>query len=299
MNSDYRNAKNIERSKYWTKVNKDLFNLIKEKKIAYLKELQLSLEAKYGSFDIGKSINFLSKNAPIVHLETKKIKIAGSNYKFVYRKKEKNAIIERVLIQKKRILNKFNPITFELGNWADSQFYPRVLKNEGFIVECVRTKKYNLIEIKGDIDIILTPIPLTKSKIFIEVKNRLSVYNLKELYKFFNYLREFNLEIIPVVIARKIFERPKEFLIEYNGVFIEMEKLLVRQKYADISRQYNDLIVNVTRIIPERVIQPDIKAKISKLKTVNKGVNFSQLDYFEDTPENEENIADYYDYDLR
>ena len=59
MNSDYRNAKNIERSNYWTKVNKDLFNLIKEKKIAYIKELQLSLEAKYGSFDIGKSINFL------------------------------------------------------------------------------------------------------------------------------------------------------------------------------------------------------------------------------------------------
>lgn len=299
MNSDYRNAKNIERSNYWTKVNKDLFNLIKEKKIAYLKELQLSLEAKYGSFDIGKSINFLSKNAPIIHLETKKIKIAGSNYKFFYRKKEKNAIIERVLKQKMRILKKFNPITFELGNWADSQFYPRVLKNEGFIVECVRTKKYNLTEIIGDIDIILTPIPLTKSKIFIEVKNRLSVYNTKELYKFFNYLREFNLEIIPVVIARKIFERPKEFLIEYNGVFIEMEKLLVRQKYADISRQYNDLIVNVTRIIPERVIQPDIKAKIKKLKTVNTGVNFSKLGIFEDTPENEENVADYYDYDPR
>lgn len=144
--------------------------------------MQLSLEAKYGSFDIGKSIVFLSKNAPMIHLETKTIKIAGSDYKFLYRKKEKNAIIERVLEQKRNILKKFNPIIFRLGNWADSKFYPRVLKNEGFIVECVRTKKYNLIEIKGDIDIILTPIPLIRSKIFIEVKNRLSVYTKKELY---------------------------------------------------------------------------------------------------------------------
>ncbi len=299
MNLDNRNEKNIERSIFWTKVNKDVFNLIKEKKIAYIKELQLSLEAKYGSFDIGKSIQFLSKNAPMVHLETKELRIKGSDYKFVYRKKEKKTIIEQALEVKKSFLKKFNPITFELGIWADSEFYPRVLKNEGFIVECVRTKKYNLTEIIGDIDIILTPIPLTKSKIFIEVKNSLSVYTKKKLYKFFNYLREFDLEIIPVVIARRIFETPKELLIEYDGAYIEMEKFLVRHDFADISRHYNNLIANVTRIIPERVIQPDIKAKISKLKTLNKGVNFSQFNYFEDTPEYEESIEDSYDYDLR
>ena len=263
MKSENKDEKNIKRSSFWTKANKDVFNLVKEKKIAFFKELQLSLEAKYGSFDIGKSIEFLSKNAPMIHLETKIIKIARSDYKFLYRKKEKKAIIERALEQKRNILKKFNPIIFRLGNWADSKFYPRVLKNEGFIVECVRTKKYNLIEIKGDIDIILTPIPLIRSKIFIEVKNRLSVYTKKELYKFFNYLRKFDLEIIPVVIARKLYERPKELLNEYRGAFIEMEKLLVRQKYADLSKQYNNLIANITRIIPERVIQPDIKKKIS------------------------------------
>ena len=74
-----------------------------------------------------------------------------------------------------------------------------------------------------------------------------------------------------------------------------MEKLLVRQKYADLSKQYNNLIANITRVIPERIIQPDIKKKISTLKTLNKGVNFSEFDYFEDTPEYEESIEDYYD----
>ncbi len=299
MNLDNRNEKNIERSIYWTKVNQDVFNLIKEKKIAYIKELQLSLEAKYGSFDIGKSVRYLSKNAPIVHLETLELRIKGSDYKFVYRKKEKKAIINQVLEVKKSFLKKFNPITFELGNWADSQFYPRVLKNEGFIVEGVRTKTYNLTEIIGDIDIILTPIPLSRSKIFIEVKNSLSVYTKRKLYKFFNYLREFDIEIIPVVIARKIFETPKELLIEYDGAYIEMEKFLVRHNFADLSRQYNDLIANVTRIIPERVIQPDIKTKLSKLKTLKKGLNFSQFNYFKDTPIYEESIDDSYNHDPR
>lgn len=74
-----------------------------------------------------------------------------------------------------------------------------------------------------------------------------------------------------------------------------MDKLLVRQKYADLLKQYNNLIANITRIIPERVIQPDIKKKISILNKLNKGVNFSELDYFEDTPIYEESIEDYYD----
>ena len=88
-------------------------------------------------------------------------------------------------------------------------------------------------------------------------------------------MRKFDLEIIPVVIARRVFKTPKELLIEYDGAYIEMEKILVRHDFADISRQYNDLIAIITRIIPERVIQPNIKAKINKLKLRNKGVNFS------------------------
>jgi len=296
MNLNNRKEKNIERSRFWTDLDKEVFNLIRKKKIAYSKELQLSLEPKYGSYDIGKSLEFLSKKAPIIHLETMMEKIKNSEYKFFYRKKEKKDLVNLTLEKKKRILKKFNPIIFKLGRWAHSEFYPRVLKNEGFIVEHVGTKKYNLVEIKGDIDIILTPIRLCKSKIFIEVKNRLTVYNKEELYIFFNYLREFNLKIIPVIIARKIYEKPKKFVLEYGGGYVEIGKLLVKQKYADLSKQYNELIANITRVIPKRVIQPDIIKKISILKKLDKGVNFSKLDFFDDKPELEESMDDYNDY---
>lgn len=152
-------------------------------------------------------------------------------------------------------------------------------------MEHTGTRKYNLVTIIGDIDIILSPIPLCKSKIFIEVKNKLPFYTKKELYKFFNYLREFNISIIPIVIARKIYQKPKEVLLEYRGKYIEINKILVSHEYAELSKQYNSLIANITRVIPDRLIQPDIIKKFSVLKTMNKGLNFSKLDYFEDKPE--------------
>ncbi|KKM01594.1 hypothetical protein LCGC14_1792860 [marine sediment metagenome] len=290
--SDKIKEKVEERSKFWTKLNKEVFNLIREKKIAYIRELQLSLESKYGSYDVGKSIEFLSRRAPLINLGVRIEKIRNDNHKFLFRKKEKNELIEIVFQEKKRILEKFEPITLKLGHWAEKAFYPRVLKNEGFIIEQISARNYNLIKIKGDIDIILTPIPLTKSKIFIEVKNRLSVYHTHELYKFFNYLREFNLNIIPVVIARKIYEKPKELLLEYGGQFIEMGKLIIRQTpfYAELSKKYNELIANITRVIPERVIQPDIIKRIKVLKKLDEGINFSKLDYFEDLPKTEDKV---------
>jgi len=36
MNSENKDEKNIKRSSFWTKANKDVFNLVKEKKIAKL-----------------------------------------------------------------------------------------------------------------------------------------------------------------------------------------------------------------------------------------------------------------------
>jgi len=61
-----------------------------------------------------------------------------------------------------------------------------------------------------------------------------------------------------------------------------MGKLLVKHTpfYADLSKKYNELIANITRVIPERVIQPDIIEKIKILKKLDEGVNFSKLDYF-------------------
>jgi len=273
------------RSNFWSILDKDVFKLIKEKKIAFQNEIQLCLENKYGRYDIGLSLKFLTELGSALHLEVLKEEINSSTYTFYYRKKEKWELINPILEEKRKLLRIFNPLTSNLGKWVEKVFYPRVLKNEGFIVEITTTKTYNLVKIKGDIDIIITPVPLTRSKIFIEVKNTLPPYNKEKLYKFLNYLREFDLDIIPVVLCRKIYEYPKEILKEYNGAFIEMDKILFPNKKKGISQWYNELIADVIRVIPERVIQPDIKKKFQVLKTLKKGTNFSKLPFFEDVDE--------------
>ena len=175
-------------------------------------------------------------------------------------------------------------MVYKCGIWADKIFYPNLFKKMGFIVEHIRATEYNLTKINGDIDSILTPIPKSRAKIFIEIKNKIPYYTLEELVKFFNNLCEFDgIEIIPIVIARRIYENVKEILQDFNGEFVEMEKIIIynEKEFSEISKEYNQIISNITRVLPYPLIQPDIFQKLKKLKGIGDGYEFFKEGEFE------------------
>ncbi len=139
------------------------------------------------------------------------------------------------------------------------------------------TTEYNLIKLDGDLDIIMSPTQLSRSKIFVDIKNRLSPYRNKDLYKFINKLRNFNFDIIPIIIARKIYENPKESILNYKGEYIELEKIIIPDNFKKRSEEFNQNIVNITRLIPRQLIPPDIKKKFGKLTKLSEGLNFKRV----------------------
>jgi len=265
-------------SEYWTKLDKRVLEVINNKIIAYKNEIELSLELEgYGHRDVGVSIQWLSQKAPVIYLDTKIVKIRNTDYKFYFFRKKKTELVNSVLRNKKKILEQYSKKSEKFGIWANNEFYPRVLNNLGFIVEGISTNNYNLVKIEGDFDIITSPIDISKAKIFVDIKNRLTVYTNDDLFKFFNNLNKFNFEIIPIVIARKIYEDPKETLKSRNGEFIEMGKVIIQQKYKEISKKFNNEIAKVTRVIPDRLIPPDITKQFQKISELKEGINFNKL----------------------
>jgi len=276
FHKDKDNSKHL--SEYWTKLDKRVLKVINDKIIAYKNEIELSLELEgYGDRDIGESIKWLSQKAPVIYLGTKIVKIRNTDYTFYFFRKKKTELINLVLNKKIKILTQYGKKSEKFGIWVNNEFYPRVLNNVGFIIEGISTNNYNLIKIEGDFDIITSGIENCKAKIFIDVKNRLTVYRNDDLFKFFNNLNKFNFEIIPIVIARKIYEDPKESLKKYKGEFIEMRKIIIQQKYKEVSGNFNDEIANVSRVIPDRLIPPDIIKQFQRLSKLKDGINFNKL----------------------
>lgn len=277
MNSHKDNNNSNHLSEYWTKLDKRVLKAINDKVVAYKNEIELSLELEgYRHRDIGVSIKWLSEEAPVIYLDTKKLTIQNTDYTFFFFRKKKTELVNLVLEKKKKILERYQKKSEKFGTWAHNNFYPRVLNNLGFILEGISTNYYNLVKIEGDYDVITSAIRNCNAKIFIDIKNRLTVYRNKDLFKFFQNLSNFNFEIIPIVIARKIYEDPKDTIKKYNGDFIEMGKIIVQEKYKEISKNFNTEIANISRVIPDRLIPQDITKQFKNLLKLKDGINFNK-----------------------
>ena len=80
--------KTVNTTKQWSVLNKRVFQVIREKKIAYKHEIELFLELEgYQNWDVGRSLEYLSKFAPFIHLDTTTTKIDHNDTKFFFRKK--------------------------------------------------------------------------------------------------------------------------------------------------------------------------------------------------------------------
>jgi len=272
-------SKYAKSSKEWSELDSRVYNLIKGKIIAYKQEIELFLELQgYGNRDVGLALDFLSEGAPFIHLNKLEERINSLKAIFFYSKKTKADTVKIVLKEKIELIKKYEYISQLCGNWMDTEFIPKSFSNTGFIVDAVRAKNYNYTRYKGDIDVILTPQGLSESKIFIEVKNKLSPFRIEDLIKFFAKLIKFKFKIIPIVIARKIYEFPKERLKNLKGGYIELNKVLMKDDYKEFSTLYNEKIVPITRIIPNNIFPPrDIKNKLKSIKNLREGTKFSNI----------------------
>ncbi|TKJ47717.1 hypothetical protein CEE34_02495, partial [Candidatus Aerophobetes bacterium Ae_b3a] len=129
-----------------------------------------------------------------------------------------------------------------------------------------------------DIDLILDTIQPSSSKIFVDIKNSLNPYRNLQLYEFFEKLINFDLKIIPVVVARKIYENPKKILKNYGGDFIEIGKVLIHMEFSYISKEFNENIADITRIIPDKLIPRDLLLKTKNIQKLEIGFNFIEMD---------------------
>ncbi len=271
-------VKTVRTPKQWSELNKRVFQVIKEKKIAYKHEIELFLELEgYQNYDVGRSLAYLSKYAPVVHLDTITTKIDGNNTKFFYRKKEKSAIVRRILAEKKKLLNRYYEIADGSGKWAHITFYPKLFNKAGFIVLAKNATYFNEVIVNGDLDLILDTIEPSSSKIFVDIKNSLKPYRNQQLHEFFEKLTEFNLNIIPIVIAKQIYQGPKGILKNFNGNQVEIGKVLVPMEFSDNSKEFNKHIAEITRVIPDRLLPKDIILKFNKIQKLNEGFNFNKI----------------------
>jgi len=262
-------------SNYWSDLNKKVLNVISKKVVAYKDEIELTLELEgYRNRDVGECIKFLSGTAPTVHLNTELVDINGSPYNFYYFKKSKREKVEIILDQKIQILKKYNKKAKNFGVWVNKEFYPRVLENLNFEIIEICTIKYKSVKLSGDLDIISKTYKPSSSELFIDVKNRLSTYRKKDLFDFFSKLRLFNQKIVPIIIARRIYDVPKAILLSYGGFYIEMKKILVPLKYKSLSKEYNENIVNITRVVPNNLIPQDLTQMLETIKKFYNGYNF-------------------------
>lgn len=275
MNLNNSDEHKYDQSEYWSNLHKEVMKLIKEKIASYKEEIELTLELKgFKTVDVGKSVKYLSDKAPHIYLNKRELKIEKTPYTFYSFKKTKKVSVDLIINKKVEILSRYNKKASDFGFWANREFYPKVFNNLKFIVDRIMAKEYTFVKVRGDIDIILTPIQSSNSKIFVDVKNTLRYYTNSDLFVFYDTLRKFNFKIIPIVIARKIYDDPKEKISRFGGDFIEMEKVLIPSKYKTISDEFNTNIVQITRIIPKKLIHPDIKERFEKLKKLNEGINF-------------------------
>jgi len=265
-----------ELKKYWSNLNKIVLEVIRDNVVAYKDEIELTLELQgFRNRDVGECIKFLSNTAPTVYLNITSIDIDGSPYNFYYFKKTKSEKVKLILNEKFQILRKYNRASTHFGVWVNKEFYPRVLENLNFDIIEICTRKYKSVKLKGDLDIISKTFDLSSNELFIDVKNKFSTYRKSDLFDFFNKLRKFNQKIVPIVIARRIYDVPKAYLLDYGGFYIEMKKILVPEKYKNISKEFNENIVNITRVIPDHLIPQDISNKFIEFKKLDNGFNFS------------------------
>lgn len=272
-------VKRVITSKQWSVLNKRVFQVIGEKTIAYKHEIELFLELEgYQNWDVGRSLAYLSKTAPYIHLETTITKINGNDTKFFFRKKAKLSEVRQRLSEKKDLLNKYFKIAESSGKWAHDQFFPKLFNKAKFIVLAKNTEYFNEVNVKGDIDLILDQIQPGSSKIFVDIKNSLNPYRNRQLFEFFEKLINFDLKIIPVVVARKIYEDPKKKLKNYGGDFIEVGKVLMPMELRNISKEFNVNIADITRVIPDKLIPRDLSLKANIIQKLKNGFNFSGVD---------------------
>lgn len=276
MNFNFPQDKFVNLNKYWSWLHSQVLKVINKKVIAYKGELEYELELRgVGHFDTGRSIEYLSKLAPIKYITIKEVEINNNPMDFYYFKKTKKVKVENTLKKKKEAFERYLKKAGEFGQFVHRDFYPRVFKNLNFIVEHIEARRYNLIDM-GEIDIILSS--EENNKIFVDVKNTLPFYDKDLLYKFLKKLEVFNFKIIPLVISRGIYERPLEILNALGGTSIELKKVIVPQKYKEYSKEFNEHFVDITRVIPEQLIPIDIKRNFSVVKDYKEGRIFFEID---------------------
>jgi len=261
---------------FWSSTDSRVYNFIKDRLVVYKREVELNFEDSCGPPDIGRSLHFLTELAPKPWVRKMTETWGNSTHDFYYSVKNKTDLIQIELTRKKKILMEYEQNATKFGVWLNKDFLPKVLNRLGFVVEGINCTDYNLVTLKGDIDMILTPFRPCESKIFVEIKNALPFFDKQELSKFFKKLKQFNgLKIIPVVIARKIYEIPKEILMQNQGTYFELGKVLIPEEFKEISKNYNSNIANVTSVIPDRLIPEYILEKFTNLRKFNEGLDFS------------------------
>ena len=160
MNFDFSHLKATENSEYWSKIDSQVLKIINKKVVAYKREIELEMELKgVGHIDTGRALNYLYEDAPINYIAIRRVKINNNQRDFYCFKRTKTENVKNALNKKIPIIKTYDSHSGEFGTFVHRKFYPRVLKNLGYIIEKIGAEKYNLVDIKGDIDIILSNIP--------------------------------------------------------------------------------------------------------------------------------------------
>jgi hypothetical protein len=264
-----------DKSQYWKDLDSDAYQFLRRSQAAYKKEIELNLEPDYPPIDVGQAISYLYRKVPYSHLsmETRK---GNTQYDFYYTKSAKQVVVKDTINKKFDILERFAKVSSSAGVWANTELFPNIVENLGFFVNGVNQNSFGRVKIASDYDIILDTYDPSHDKIFIDVKNRLQFYDYKNLRDFVNILKAIKgIRIIPVVVARAIFDTPLKVLASLNGIGIEMERLLMPQRDNAIVKEMNVNVAPVLRTIPDRLIPPDIKKKFTILRKMNTGFDFS------------------------
>nr|MDO8113752.1 hypothetical protein [Candidatus Sigynarchaeota archaeon] len=264
-------------SSYSSELDKRVFNYIKTQKAAYKREIELNLEFDYPPVDVGQAIKWFYKAARFKPLSMEKRK-GTETYDFYFPKSIKKPLYQEAIERKFGCAENFAVYASNIGQWVSEKLYPDIFENLGFQVIDTKTKTFARAQFVGDIDIILETFEPSHTKIFVDVKNRLPFYDQGLLLHFINNLRLIrtpHLKIVPIVIARRIYEEPSKVLESLNGIGIEMEKILIPQASKEISCSFNENIADICRVVPERLIQPDFKTKLQVIKRYNEGFDFS------------------------
>jgi hypothetical protein len=253
-----------------SKIKDELLNLIKKKKVAYLRELQVSMEYSHLHENTYEALEVLSEKGD---LNSKSY--AGN--KWYFSGNENWGDIKDIAAQKKQMLDFYvdYPRNFRSGDTTyddySEYFVERALIHAGFTVVSKNAYYFNGNSCRQnigagrprDVDFIAY-FPTRNRYLGIQIKNRLEYPRVEDVHELLDICNTLNL--LPVLVTRISHPRIYSIMENVGG------KLVIFMRYflqPEFPREKYDFIVNelgiplgVYRRVPDFLVQ-----KFEKLRT--------------------------------